>query len=156
MMRLHCTGIAASRGRPIPAGSHKLATHTPGARRFLLPHPPAPCSRFRPQPRTFYNSHALAGVMPVHPPAAAACPRSTILLLIQRPSRVALAAAMPRKLLTLSRSQALVTAPCFVIALLLLLLLLLLLPPPLLLLPPLLITPLDLCSASSVIDGPCT
>jgi hypothetical protein len=47
MMRLHCTGIAASRGRPIPAGSHKLATHTPGARRFLLPHPPAPCSRYR-------------------------------------------------------------------------------------------------------------
>ena len=78
MMRLHCTGIAASRGRPIPAGSHKLATHTLGARRFLLPHPPAPCSRFRPQPRTFYNSHALAGVIPVHPPAAAACPRSTI------------------------------------------------------------------------------
>jgi hypothetical protein len=46
MMRLHCTGIAASRGRPIPAGPHKLATHTLGARRFLLPHPPAPCSRF--------------------------------------------------------------------------------------------------------------
>jgi hypothetical protein len=35
-----CTGTAASRGRPIPAGSHKLATHTPGARCFLLPHPP--------------------------------------------------------------------------------------------------------------------
>jgi hypothetical protein len=69
------TDIAASRGRPIPAGPQAPATRTLGARRSLLPHPPASCSRFRPQPRTFYSPYALAGAMPVHPPAAAACPR---------------------------------------------------------------------------------
>jgi hypothetical protein len=44
---------------PNPSG---VAARALGARRFLLPRPPAPCSRFRPQPRTCYNSHALVCV----------------------------------------------------------------------------------------------